>query len=356
MKKICIVLGTRPEIIKISPIIAELKDKGSDFFIIHTNQHYDENMDKIFFEDLKIDLPKYNLQIGSGGHGDMTGRMLIEIEKILLKEKPYIVLVQGDTNTVLAGALAASKLNMKVGHVEAGLRSYDREMPEEINRIIADQVSDFLFPPTTKAEKILIKEGFDGRKIFMVGNTIVDSINRNIKFSSNNILEKLGVSKENFSILTLHRPSNVDNKDNFISILKGLDKTKELGLSKILFLVHPRTKNKIKEFKIKLPGNLIIIDPVGYLDMLNLLKKSKVIFTDSGGIQEEACILKVPCVTIRENTERPETIDVGSNILVGTNYNRIFEGTKKMISRKGDWENPFGDGKASQKIIDIIRR
>jgi UDP-N-acetylglucosamine 2-epimerase (non-hydrolysing) len=217
MKKIAFILGTRPEVVKLYPLIADCVSRAQDFFILHTNQHYDENMDAVFFRDLGIPLPKYNLGVGSGSHGAQIGKMLVGIEEVLQKEMPDVVVVQGDTNTVLAGALVASRCNIKVAHVEAGLRSYDRTMPEEVNRILTDSISDFLFCPTEKQKEILLAENIPDNKIFVTGNTIVDAINRSIKIaeSKSTILNELGIEKDKYFLLTCHRPDNTDNKDNF---------------------------------------------------------------------------------------------------------------------------------------------
>lgn len=349
--KIAIILGTRPEIIKMSPVIRACENAGLDFFILHTGQHYSYEMDKLFFEELGLPKPKYNLNIGSGSHAEQISKILIKGEKILLKEKPSIVLVQGDTNSVLGGALLASKMGIKIGHVEAGLRSYDRRMPEEINRVITDHISDYLFAPTKKAEEILLDEGIK-KGVFLTGNTIVDATLQNLELA-NRKSDILGVEK-GYGILTLHRPENVDNEKRFSKILKTLEK---INLD-IIFPIHPRTVKQAKIFnlydKMLEIGNLKVTDPLGYLSFLKLLKDAKIILTDSGGLQEESCILKVPCVTIRENTERPETLGLGCNVLVGDLKN-VSRKINKMLTVKRDWENPFGDGKAGEKIIEIIK-
>jgi UDP-N-acetylglucosamine 2-epimerase (non-hydrolysing) len=356
--KIAIILGTRPEIIKMSSLIRLGQRKKMDYFIIHTNQHYSYNLDKIFFKELNLPSPKYNLKVGSGTHGKQTGKMLIKIEEVLLKEKPDIVLVEGDTNTVLAGGLAAKKLHIKVGHIEAGLRSYFREMPEEINRILVDHLSDFLFAPTKLAKDILIKEGIAKEKIFIVGNTIVDAVLENLKISQkkSKILEKLKLKKNHYFLATLHRQENVDFKGRLENILKGLELIfNELSLP-IIFPLHPRTKKMIKTFNLKIPQGVQIIEPLGFLDFLKVEANALLVLTDSGGVQEETCILKVPCITLRDNTERPETIKVGANILVGTNPLKIIKATKLMLKSKRHWPNPFGDGTTSQKIINILKQ
>lgn len=357
--KVCLVLGTRPEIIKLYSVIKELGLRKVDFFVIHTGQHYSFKMDKVFFNELNLNFPDYQLNINSCNHGEMTGRMLIEIEKIMIKESPDVVLVQGDTNSVLAGALTASKLNIKVGHIEAGLRSYDRNMPEEINRVIVDHISDYLFAPTELCKKNLLAEGISNDKIFVVGNTIVDILSELVVNNDNfydNIKEKLLLEKKEYAVLTLHRPSNVDDKQKMVEIFSYLDDSKFLSDLKIIFPVHPRTKNKIESYNIDLPKNVIQIDPVGYLHMMSLLRDSKFVLTDSGGIQEEACVLQVPCLTLRSNTERPETVEVGSNFIVGDELCRLKFYIENLLSKDKNWHNPFGDGKTAIKIIDIIKK
>lgn len=357
--KIGIILGTRPEIIKMSPIIWECEKQKLDYFILHTNQHYSKNLDKIFFEELKLPKPQYNLGIGSGTHGEETGMMLIEIEKILMKEKPDIVLVEGDTNTVLAGALAASKLHIKVGHVEAGLRSYDRNMPEETNRVLTDHISDYLFVPTQKAKNIALKEGIDKRKIFVTGNTIVDAVYQNLRLAQKrkkNLLDKLNLKRKKFFLITAHREENVDIKEKLKNLFKAFELLFGQFSLPLIYPIHPRTNKMIKRFHLKVPKGLNLIEPLGYLEFLFLEANAKLVLTDSGGIQEEACILRVPCVTLRENTERPESLEVGSNILAGTNPEKNLECTRKMLKKKRNWVNPFGDGRSGEKIIKIIQR
>ena len=355
--KISIILGTRPEIIKMSPIIRECKNSKINCFVLHTGQHYSYNLDKLFFEELELPKPKYNLDIGSGTHAEQTGKMMIGIEKILKKERPDIILVEGDTNTVLAGALAAYKLYIKVGHIEAGLRSYDRRMPEEINRILTDHCSDILFAPTEKAKQILINEGIEEKKIFVTGNTIVDAVYQNLELANkkSNILKNLNFTGKDYILVTAHREENVEDKLKLKGILEGLEKTNKKFNFPIIYSIHPRTKKKIKEFNLKVPEGVKLIEPLGFLEFLQLEANAKLVLTDSGGVQEETCILKVPCVTLRDNTERPETLEVGSNILAGTNPEKIVECAELMINKEGDWKNPFGDGKTGKKILKILR-
>lgn len=356
---ISIVLGTRPEIIKMSPLIRACEEKSIEYSVIHTGQHYSYELDKIFFDELELPKPNHNLDVGSGTHAEETGRILMGVEKILVDEKPDVVLVEGDTNTVLAGALAATKLHIMVGHIEAGLRSYFREMPEEINRILVDHMSDYLFAPTENAKKILMGEGIPEDKIFVTGNTIVDAVHQNLEIAErkSTILSELNLKRNEYLLVTAHRAENVDNKEKLLGMLEGLEMISE-HYSPIIYPIHPRTRKRIKEFKlgdrIKSIEGLKLIDPVGFLDFLLLECNAKLVLTDSGGVQEESCILQVPCVTLRENTERPETLEVGSNVLAGTDSKKIIDCAKEMISKERNWRNPFGDGESSERILDIV--
>ncbi|MDX2367874.1 MAG: UDP-N-acetylglucosamine 2-epimerase (non-hydrolyzing) [Colwellia sp.] len=357
--KIGIIVGTRPEIIKMAPVIRECQKRAIPYFIIHSNQHYSEEMDSIFFKELKLPAPHYNLGVGSGLHSNQTGNILIEMEPILIQEKPDVVLVQGDTNTVLSGALAASKLDIKVGHIEAGLRSYDRTMPEETNRIMTDHISDFLFAVGPNQHAILAKEGIDLDKIFTVGNTVSDSLfqHLDISASTSTILTDLDVESGKFFLVTAHRASNVDVMANLMELLALFDKLHAKYSQTIVWPIHPRTQAKLKEFGIELPSYLKLIPPIGYLDFIQLQKHAQLILTDSGGIQEEACLLGVPCITLRENTERPESIEVGANVLVGRDADKALAAADKWLSTtSGDfnWKNPFGDGHVAELILDII--
>jgi len=353
--KITVVLGTRPEIIKMAPVIRALERRKADFFILHTGQHYSYNLDKVFFEQLRLPQPKYNLEVGSGSHAGQTAKILIGVEKALQKESPDIVLVLGDTNSVFAAALAAVKLHIKVGHAEAGLRSYDRGMPEEINRLLTDHCSDYLFAPTPKAKAFLLGEGVPEKRIFVTGNTIVDAVYQNLEIARKrgNTLSSLHLKPGEYFLLTLHRQENVDVPTRFLSILKGLDKVAEEFQVPIVYPIHPHSRKRMKEFDLK-SEHLTFIEPVDFLGFLQLESHAQLILTDSGGVQEESCILGVPCVTLRDNTERPETLEVGSNILAGTIPEKILESTKTMLMRKNSWQNPFGDGKAGERIVSII--
>ncbi|UCE73105.1 MAG: UDP-N-acetylglucosamine 2-epimerase (non-hydrolyzing) [Methanomassiliicoccales archaeon] len=358
--RICIVVGTRPEIIKMSPIIRECENRGIDYFMIHTNQHYSYTMDRIFFEELQLPEPKYNLEIGSGTHGVQTGKMLMALEKTYTKEKPSLVLVEGDTNTVLAAALAASKCHIDVGHVEAGLRSFDKTMPEEINRLLTDHLSSNLFAPTEVSKKNLTNEGISEDKIYVVGNTIVDATLYNLKIAKtrSKILDQLNLAENYYFLLTLHRQENVDDKKRLESIITSLEEIESKFDIPLIYPIHPRADKMMKEFGLKsrlegIPG-IKLIEPVGYLDFLVLEKGAKLVLTDSGGVQEEACILNVPCVTLRYSTERPETVSVGKNVVVGVEKDDVLKGVIGILDKELSPENPFGDGKTGQKIVDIL--
>ncbi len=352
---IAIVLGTRPEIIKMSPLIRECEADERDFFILHTGQHYSFEMDRTFFDELGLPHPWYNLDAGSGNHAEQTGKILAGVEKVLMDEKPDAVLVQGDTNTVLAASLAAAKLHIKVGHVEAGLRSFDRSMPEEINRVVADHVSDYLFAPTEMAEKNLLAEGVKGQ-ISITGNTVVDALYQNLEISKKetDVLKELGLKPREYFLVTAHRQENVDSAERLQCIMKGLELVHKKFSMPIIFPVHPRTAKMISEFGIVAEG-VRLMKPAGFLEFLQLEANARLVMTDSGGVQEETCILGVPCVTFRDNTERPETLDVGSNILSGADPVKILRSVEKMLCKDNAWINPFGDGHSAKKIIKLIQ-
>lgn len=359
--KICFILGTRPEIIKCAPVIRECQNQIIPFILIHSGQHYSYEMDQIFFEELDLPKPNHALKVGSGTHGAQTAKILEKTEQVLLKEKPDVVLVQGDTNTVIAGALAASKLHIKVGHIEAGLRSYFREMPEELNRIVADDLSDYLFAPTKQSADILLKEGKDKKSVFMVGNTVVDATLEHIEIAKekSKVLDDLGLMPKNYFLITSHRPENVDNPKRLKSILETLVEVSNRYKLSVIWPIHPRTQKMIQEFNLnnllKKIHNLKVIKPVGYFDFLKLQNNAKLILTDSGGVQEESCILNVPCVTLRDNTERPESVEVGANILAGVGTQNIIKAIDFMIDKQGGWKNPFGNGTTGKQIIEILK-
>ena len=360
MLKIMNVVGTRPNFIKIAPLIREMgKHKEIKQVLVHTGQHYDEAMSKAFFEDLEIPKPDINLGVGSASDAVQTAKIMLEFEKILAKEKPDLVVVVGDVNSTFAAAITAKKCGIKVAHVEAGLRSFDMAMPEEINRILTDRVSDFLFTTEESGNKNLINEGIDKNKVFFVGNVMIDTLlNHKEKAKKSKILSKLKLSKNDYAVLTLHRPSNVDNKKSLNCNLDILNKISQK--IKIIFPVHPRTLKNIKKFeldkKIKNLKNIALTEPLGYLDFLCLMSNSKFIITDSGGIQEETTILGVPCVTMRNNTERPVTVKEGTNILVSTNKDKIVIACNKLIQYaniKGKIPKLW-DGRAAERIVKIL--
>mgnify|MGYP000403937557 CR=1 FL=1 len=359
--KTCVVVGTRPGIIKMSPIIAELETRDAPSFTLHAGQHYSHELDDKIFEDLGLDRPKYHLEDVRDAefHGEQTATMLTGIERVLLEERPEHVLVCGDANFNLAGALAARKLRLTVSHVEAGLRSDDWRMPEEHNRVIIDHISDYLFTPTEVAKRNAIEDNVKGA-VHVTGNTIVDAVQRNIGHaqSESEVLDDLSLSAGQYVVFTAHREENVDDPDTLaelLSVLELLDT--ELGLP-VVYPIHPRTVKRLEQFdlsdRLESIDCLELLDPLGYLDFLALLSNAAVTLTDSGGIQEEACITGVPCVTLRENTERPETVEVGANVIAGTDPSVVLEHTSAAIQRESDWSNPFGDGNTAVRIVDTI--
>ena len=367
--KIAVVLGTRPEIIKMAPIIDEIVKRNIDLTLIHTGQHYDKEMSDNFFRDLEIPAPDYNIHVGSGSHGKQTGLMMQGIEEVLMDEKPDIVLVQGDTNAVLAGSLVASKLHIAVGHVEAGLRSFDMTMPEEVNRRACDVTSTMFFIPTEESAINLLAEGFSRKNMLITGNTVVDACFRHLE-----IAKKRGIAEEslaaldienmdNILTLTMHRAENVDDKTRVTNIIGAL---KELNEMNIIFPIHPRTKKTLQDFglfdELNDLSHVHIIKPVGYLDFLLLTSKSSLILTDSGGLQEEAITLDVPALTLRYNTERPETVTAGGNILVGSDKEVILENAKKILNddefanKMKNAPNPYGQGDSAVQTVDAIQQ
>lgn len=356
MSDLVFVLGTRPEIIKLTPVIRECEDRGIPFEILHTGQHYSENLDETFFSQLRLPEPTWNLEVGSTSQGEQVGKMIIGIESILQESSPDVAIVQGDTNSVLAGAISTCKMpEVSTAHVEAGLRSYDMRMPEEINRRLTDHVSEFLFAPTEQAKDNLILENISPEKITVTGNTIVDAVYENLELARNNsgIFDELSVS-DRFGLLTVHRAENVDHIRRFKSILEGVDQAARNNDLQIVYPIHPRSRKQIDEFGLSIPSSITLIDPVDFHDFLLLEDQATIIFTDSGGVQEEGCIIGTPCVTLRDNTERPETLSVNSNILAGVDPNDIARCTEEMLCRDEKWDNPFGDGKAAIQIIDVL--
>lgn len=353
-----IVLGTRPEIIKLAPVIRECDAVGLEYTIIHTGQHYSENLDQVFFDQLDLPTPDHNLHVGSGPHGAQTAEMIADIESLVLEIEPDIVFVQGDTNSVLAGAIATSKLDAALGHIEAGLRSFDRTMPEETNRVLTDHAADYLFAPTDKSAELLRREGIPDERIEVTGNTVVDAVyqNRELAAEKSSIIETLGLTERKFALMTAHRAENVDDRARYRGMLIGAARVGRELDCEVIYPLHPRAEKRLDEFDLTVPEPIRLSKPLDYLDFLRLESEATIVLTDSGGVQEEACILGVPCVTMRENTERPETIDVGANILVGTEADDILEGAKTMINGSTEWTNPFGDGTAAEQILTSIHR
>lgn len=349
---ICTVVGARPNFIKMAPIIHELNQREIPQLFVHTGQHYDEKMSTIFFDELNMPKPDVYLGVGSGSHADQTARIMIAFEKVCMDHSIELVIVAGDVNSTLACAIVASKLNIPIAHVEAGLRSFDRTMPEEINRILTDHISDLLFTTEPSGNENLLNEGIDTKKIYYVGNTMIDSLRTHLDRALK--LEPWGkydVHPENYIIVTLHRPANVDQPEVIHKIADALD---EIGRSfPLLFPMHPRTRNRNPELWSK-KHNIRIIEPLGYLEFLGLMANARVIVTDSGGIQEETTALGVPCITIRQNTERPVTITQGTNQLISSDYQSIVNAVHNA-SKTGNARIPeLWDGHASERVVDVI--
>jgi UDP-N-acetylglucosamine 2-epimerase (non-hydrolysing) len=363
--KIILVAGARPNFVKIAPLMWELEKQKKkhpelEYLLVHTGQHYDKNMSDSFFEDLEIPDPNYNLGVGGGTHAEQTAKILVEFEKVCMNEKPDIVLVVGDVNSTIACALVAQKLNIKVAHVEAGLRSFDRNMPEEINRLMTDVISDYLFITEKSGMQNLKKEGVPKDKIFFVGNVMIDSlIHIQKKLDHENLLQKMNIEKHKFAVMTLHRPSNVDSADELKKMLGHIKKIQDIIT--VVWPMHPRTLNNLKKYgledELKQMPHLIITEPLGYKEFMVLLHDAKCVLTDSGGIQEETTYLGVPCLTLRNNTERPSTITEGTNILLGQDWDRAYSEMKKIVEhneQKPHTIPKYWDGKAAKRIIKIL--
>lgn len=346
-KLIFFVVGARPNFIKVAPLLRELKDSNQyKFKLIHTGQHYDKLMSSIFFEDLKIPYPDYNLEIHGESQNSQIAKIMLEFEKLCIKDIPDFVFVFGDVNSTLAASITAKKMNIQLIHYEAGLRSFDRDMPEEVNRLMCDSVVDYFLCTEDSAIQNLINEGKNPNNIFLVGNLMIDSLFNQIKIQKNK------AKNNNYAVVTMHRPSNVDND---LQLKKNIEIINAISNKiSIVFPVHPRTKNKLKAFKLN--NNIKIIDPLGYKDFIKLWSNSKFIITDSGGIQEETTALKIPCLTIRDNTERPITISLGSNTLVGSDKNKILNAVDQILKNqyKKSFIPKFWDGMASKRIIKIL--
>ena len=354
--KLAIVVGTRPEIIKMAPIVRACIARDVSYVLLHTGQHYSFEMDGVFFQELGLPAPHQNLSVGSGTQPYQIGAIVSGMEPILAETKPDVVLVEGDTNSVLAAALAANKMGIRVGHVEAGLRSYDRGMPEEINRILTDHVSDHLFAPTEHARDILRGEGIPDERIHVSGNTVVDELLlQRPRADRPGLLDRFEVRHNGYALATVHRAENTDAPDRLRGILEGLNRTGcALGVP-ILAALHPRTVTRLRDLGLGAGDGIRVLPPLGYLDFLGLHLHASLVLTDSGGLQEEACSLRVPCVTLRDNTERPESVDVGANVLAGAAPERIVEAARTMVAKSRDWPNPFGDGRSGDRIVETLR-
>ncbi len=359
MIKIISVVGARPNFMKVAPIHRAFNKYSNsvNHLICHTGQHYDGNMSKVFFIDLELPKPDYYLGVGSGTHAEQTAKIMIEFEKVLLNEKPDLIIVVGDVNSTIACSLVAKKMGIKIAHVEAGLRSFDMEMPEEINRILTDRISDYLFVTEQSGLVNLKKEGVDDNKVYFVGNTMIDSlIYYQSKISQSNILNELNLKKQEYILVTLHRPSNVDTRSSLEKLIKFLNRLAEE--SKVVFPIHPRTKSNLEKNELVQSFNptVILTHPFGYIDFQALIKNAVLVITDSGGIQEETTYLGVQCITLRTTTERPSTIEIGTNQLIGVELQKaekaclyVLSGNKKEGKIPEKW-----DGRAAERITKLI--
>ncbi len=362
-QKIHLIVGARPNFMKMAPLYKEFARYPEEFELklIHTGQHYDERMSKFFFDDLQMPVPDEYLEVGSGSHGKQTARIMERYEEVLLKDKPDLVIVAGDVNSTSACAIDAVKLHIPVAHLEAGLRSFARTMPEEINRILTDAISDFLLTPSPDGDENLLNEGVPKEKIFFVGNIMIDSlVQYQDKAKQSDILEKIGIEKKDYALITLHRPSNVDSEKGLLTILNAFQ---EISQSiKLVFPIHPRTRKQIAVFgfdeMVQNMPNLILTEPVGYYDFLKLQMQARFILTDSGGIQEESTYFGVPCLTLRPQTERPITIWEGTNKLVKLETEDIINEAKNILDgniKKGKIPK-YWDGKTAERIVKIFRK
>jgi UDP-N-acetylglucosamine 2-epimerase (non-hydrolysing) len=352
-----ILAGARPNFMKIAPIMQVLsKDPDFSVTLVHSGQHYDHNMSGQFFNDLGLSEPHYHLGVGCGSHAEQTAEIMKRIEPILLEVNPAAMVVVGDVNSTMAGALAATKLGIKVVHVEAGLRSFDRTMPEEINRIVTDAISDLLLVTEESGRLNLLREGIPANRIHFTGNVMIDSLRRHLeKAMKSDIRERIGMREQRFGLVTLHRPSNVDNKQQLLEILKALSTiAKDLPL---YWPMHPRTRARMDEAAMPISERIQILEPLGYLDFLCLQASSALVITDSGGVQEETTVLGVPCLTVRDNTERPATIEYGTNRLAGTKSETILKAWQESrADRRPRQIPPLWDGEASQRCHSALRQ
>lgn len=359
MKKIHIIVGARPNYIKANPVFRALERLNKFHLkLVHTGQHYDHVMSALFFDQLKMKKPDISLKVGSGSHGSQTAKVLERYEQVLLEDKPDLIMVFGDVNSTIACSLAAGKLHIPIAHVEAGLRSFDRSMPEEINRVLTDQISDLLFITSPEAFDNLEREGIDHQSVYFVGNTMIDSLMEfSPRFDESTILETLKIPAK-YALMTFHRPSNVDDEENLIKLVGALI-TVSASIP-CVFPIHPRTQNKLQHFglldRLNKNPNFYLTEPLGYIDFMALQKNAAVILTDSGGVQEESTSFGVPCLTIRDNTERPITCTQGTNKLIGTDYSRIPDEVLWVLASNNSQNKAPGlwDGKAAERLAKII--
>jgi len=352
--KLLTIVGARPQFIKAAVFTKEIQNhKDVHEIIVHTGQHYDDKMSEIFFEELGLSKPKFNLSIGNCTHGAMTGRQIEKIEEILFNEKPDYVILYGDTNSTLAGAISASKLNIPIVHIEAGLRSYNKKMPEEVNRILTDHVSEILFTPSIISKKNLLKEGISDEKIFVVGDIMFDAtiLYKNLSKIPSEILKR-NLDISDFILCTIHRQESLNKAEFLFEIFKNF----EISNKKIIIPLHPHTKKIIFENRIQIPNNVILLEPVGYLEMTWLLMNCYIVITDSGGLQKEAFFHKKFCVTLRSETEWIETVELGNNVLVGNDSNALRIELEKPTNKFSDNQMPYGDGFTAKKIINTIKQ
>jgi UDP-N-acetylglucosamine 2-epimerase (non-hydrolysing) len=358
--KILHIVGARPNFMKMAPIIAALKKRpGAKQVLVHTGQHYDAKMSDVFFQDLGMPDPDVHLGVGSGSHAQQTARIMVEIEPVLLREKPDVVMVAGDVNSTIGVALVAAKLGQKVAHVEAGLRSRDWTMPEEVNRVLTDRLSDLLFTPSRDGDENLAGEGIDLSRVHFVGNVMIDSLRAALpRARESRIHHKLELKKGGYALATLHRPANVDDPVALARLVSALS---EVARSlPVLFPIHPRTRARLEaepQLRAKCAG-IKLVDPLGYLDFLALTAEARLVMTDSGGIQEETTALGVPCLTLRENTERPVTVSVGTNQLVGTDPARVIPAAREVLEGRGKKGSipELWDGHAAERVADVLVR
>jgi len=364
--KIALVVGARPNFMKVAPVLTALrKDRGVDALLIHTGQHYDDNMSDVFFRELGLPDPDAHLGVGSGSHAQQTARLLCEIETMLLRERPELVVVAGDVNSTLAAALVATKMLIPVAHIEAGLRSHDWTMPEEVNRVLTDRMSRLLFTPSRDADANLLKEGIDPRRIHFTGNAMIDTLNALLPAArGSRVRERLGLAGAKYALVTAHRPSNVDEAGSLRELIDALAQVSTR--LPVIFPVHPRTRARLaaddrSREELAHARDLRLIEPVGYVDFLSLMSSATVVLTDSGGIQEETTALGVPCLTLRENTERPITIERGTNVLVGSDPKRIvsevdavLRGDAKRGSLPELWDGHAGD-RIARAVVELCR-